>query len=137
MKEYVYSFCPSINCKLKPWKAHKELPVSQFLQGKPCFHYRKPLFSLQGTPVLIEGSLFSLQGFPCKPLYFPVRDCRVARTKIGSGMTLPLAGPTLILQFHILKYSVKNTVRLLDTLTPIELNFSFVQFFFNRANLIF
>ena len=30
---------------------------------------------LQGTPVFITGSLFSLKGFPCKPLYFPVRDC--------------------------------------------------------------
>ena len=28
-------------------------------QGKTCFHYREPLFSLQ-------GSLFSLQGFPCE-----------------------------------------------------------------------
>ena len=28
-------------------------------QGKTCFHYRKPLFSLQGP-------LFSLQGFPCE-----------------------------------------------------------------------
>ena len=46
-------------------------------QGSPCevFHTGKNLFSLQGTPVLIAGSLFSLQVFPCKPLYFPVRDC--------------------------------------------------------------
>ena len=36
---------------------------------------RKNLFSLQGTHALIAGSLFSLQGFPCKPLYFRVRDC--------------------------------------------------------------
>ena len=38
-------------------------PVSQFSQGKTCFHCREPLFSLQG--------------FPYKPLYFPVRDCSV------------------------------------------------------------
>ena len=43
-------------------------PVSQFSQGKN-------LFSLQGTPDPNTGSLFSLQGFTCKPLYFPVRDC--------------------------------------------------------------
>jgi hypothetical protein len=49
------------HCKPKPYKAYRELPVSQFTQGKTCFHYREPLFSLQG--------------FPCKPLYFPVRDC--------------------------------------------------------------
>ena len=35
----------------------------------------KNLLSLQGNPVLIAGSLFSLQGFPCISLYFPVRDC--------------------------------------------------------------
>jgi len=48
-------------------------------QGTPCepISTRKNLFSLQGTPVLIAGSLVSLQGFPCKPLYFPVRDCSV------------------------------------------------------------
>ena len=40
---------------------------------------KKKLFSIQGTPVLIAGSLFSLQGFPCKPLYFPVRDCSVSK----------------------------------------------------------
>ena len=55
------------HCKPKPCKAYRELPVS-FFTGKN-------LFSLQGTPVLIAGSLFSIQGFPCKPLYFPVRDC--------------------------------------------------------------
>ena len=46
-------------------------------QRTPCepIPTGKNLFSLQGTPFLIAGSLFSLQGFPCKPLYFPVRDC--------------------------------------------------------------
>ena len=42
-----------VHCK--PCKTHRELPVSQFPQGKTCFHHRKPLFSLQV--------------FPCKPLY--------------------------------------------------------------------
>jgi hypothetical protein len=37
-----------LHCKPKPCKAYKELPVSQFSQGKTCFHYREPLFSLQG-----------------------------------------------------------------------------------------
>ena len=46
------------------------LPIQSLLTGKD-------LFSLQGTPVVIAGFLFSLQGFPCKPLYFPVRDCSV------------------------------------------------------------
>ena len=48
------------HCKPKPCIAHRELPVSHFPQEKPFF---------------IAGSLFSLQGFPYKPLYFPVRDC--------------------------------------------------------------
>ena len=48
-------------------------------QETPCepIPIEKNLFSLQGTPDLITGSLFSLQGFPCKLLYFPVRDCRL------------------------------------------------------------
>ena len=33
-------------------------------------------------PVIIAGILFSLQGFPCKTLYFPVRDCIVLGLKI-------------------------------------------------------
>ena len=41
----------------------------------------KNLFSLQGTPVLITGSLFSLRGLPCKPLYFSVGDCSVLQTE--------------------------------------------------------
>ena len=58
-----------MHCKPEPCKAYRELPVSQFSQGKPVFITRNPL--------LIVGFLFSLQGFPCKPLYFPVRDCSV------------------------------------------------------------
>ena len=42
------TYLPCTHCKPKPCKAYRELP-----QGK--------------TPVLIAGSLFSLQGFPCKP----------------------------------------------------------------------
>ena len=40
----------SPHCKPKPCKAYRELPVSQFSQGKPGFHYRdfpvKPCTSL-------------------------------------------------------------------------------------------
>ena len=37
-------------------------------QGFPCevFLTGKNLFSLQGTTILIAGTLFSLQGFPCE-----------------------------------------------------------------------
>ena len=48
------------HCKPKPCKAHRELPVSQFPQGKPCFHYRGPLFSLQGP-------CFHYRDFPVNP----------------------------------------------------------------------
>ena len=51
------------------------------LTGYPCksIPTGKNLLSLQGNPVLIAASLFSLQGFPCISLYFPVRDCSVAK----------------------------------------------------------
>ena len=38
---------------------NRVFPVKFSTQGKTCFHYREPLFSLQGP-------LFSLQGFPCE-----------------------------------------------------------------------
>ena len=38
---------------------NRVFPVKFSTQGKACFHYREPLFSLQGP-------LFSLQGFPCE-----------------------------------------------------------------------
>ena len=38
---------------------NRVFPVKFSTQGKTCFHYREPLFSLQGP-------LFWLQGFPCE-----------------------------------------------------------------------
>jgi hypothetical protein len=38
---------------------NRVFPVKFSTQGKTCFHFREPLFSLQGP-------LFSLQGFPCE-----------------------------------------------------------------------
>ena len=38
---------------------NRVFPVKFSTQGKTCFHYREPLFSLQGP-------LFSLQGFSCE-----------------------------------------------------------------------
>ena len=49
-----------LHCKPKPCIAHRELPVSQFPQGKTCFHYREPLFSLQGP-------CFYYRDFPVNP----------------------------------------------------------------------
>ncbi len=37
-----------LHYKPKPCKAYRELHVSQFRQGTPCFHNREPLFSMQG-----------------------------------------------------------------------------------------
>ena len=74
---------------------HTDLFLQDFVQSnvynhckpKPCISAQrttfesiptgKNLFLLQGTTVLITGSLFLLQGFPCKPLYFSVSDCSV------------------------------------------------------------
>ena len=50
----------SPHCKPKPCIAHRELPVSQFSQGKTCFHYREPLFSLQGPLFITGNSLWEL-----------------------------------------------------------------------------
>ena len=62
----------SVHCKPKPCIAHRELPVSQFPQGKTCFHYREPLFSLQGPcfhyrdfPVNPCTSLLGIAVLPC------------------------------------------------------------------------
>ena len=67
----------SIVGHLKVWSKTSTLQTQTLYssQGTPCESITtgKNLFSLQRTPVLIAGSLFSLQGFPCKPLYFP--DC--------------------------------------------------------------
>ena len=71
--------------KLKPWKAYSELPVSQFSQGKTCVYYRDPVF-VTG----ITGILFSLQGFPCKPLNFPVRNFSVSMGLNAQPSTLIL-----------------------------------------------
>ena len=38
---------------------NRVFPVKFSTQGTTCFHYREPLFSLQGP-------LFSLKGFPCE-----------------------------------------------------------------------
>ena len=38
---------------------NRVFPVKFSTQGKTCFHYREPLF-------LLQGPLFSLQGFPCE-----------------------------------------------------------------------
>ena len=53
------------------------------LRGNPLLvnsHREKPVF-ITGNPVFIAGILFSLQGFPCKTLYFPVQDCSAYTVK--------------------------------------------------------
>ena len=65
---------------LQPWQATVwslwTLPeISTAVMHK--IHNVQNIIQVVHYPVLIAGSLFSLQGFPCKPLYFPVRDCSV------------------------------------------------------------
>ena len=93
MKRMTHSFNYSLPRILVAWPITLKFPPSALKwptlqtqtlyssQGTPCesIPTGKNLFSLQGTPVLIAGSLFSLQGFPCKPLYFPVRHCSVPK----------------------------------------------------------
>ena len=71
------------------------------LTGKPCksIPTGKYLLSLQGNPVLIAGSLFWLQGFPCISLYFPVRDCSV-------GFVLSFNCPDHIPVLQIMKKTI-------------------------------
>ena len=52
-----------LHCKPKPCKAYRELPVSQFSKGKPCFHYREHVFSLQGP-------CFHYRDYPVNPFTF-------------------------------------------------------------------
>ena len=54
-----------LHCKPKPCKAYRELPVSQFSQGKTCFHYREPCSHCRDS-VFITG--ISLQT-PLLPFY--------------------------------------------------------------------
>ena len=44
----------NIHCKPKPCKAYRELPVSQFSQGKTYFHCRDPCSHCR-VPVFITG----------------------------------------------------------------------------------
>ena len=46
--------CPIIALQIIPYETYKELSVSQFSQGKPCFHYREPCSHCR-DPVFITG----------------------------------------------------------------------------------
>ena len=53
-----------IHCKPKSCRqcrAYRELPLSQFSQGKPCFHYREPCFHCRDP--LNENIFFHLENF--------------------------------------------------------------------------
>jgi hypothetical protein len=76
------------------------------MKGKIILKTGKNLFSLQGTPVLIAGSLFSLQRFPCKPLYFPGRDCSAA----GNFSIMTVSTSTLM-DFTLKVYGKNNVSR--------------------------
>ena len=65
----LHIFQPMAHCKPKPCKAYRELPVSQFSQGKTCFRYRKPCSHCRDTA--------SITGISRKTLYFDVQDYRV------------------------------------------------------------
>ena len=58
--DWHYSTPPSVHCKPVQGQ-NRVFPVKFSTQGKTCFLYREPLFSLQGP-------LFSVQGFPCEKI---------------------------------------------------------------------
>ena len=57
------------HCKPKPCKAYRELPVSQFSQGKTCFHYREPCSHCR-DPVFITGISLQNPVLPCTGLQY-------------------------------------------------------------------
>ena len=72
-------------------------------KGAPCksiLERKKPVF-ITGNPVLIAGILFSLQGFPCKTLYFPVWDCSVSYDNYPT--LFQLLSATLLVRKNIFK----------------------------------
>ena len=62
-----------VHCKPKPCRAYRELPVSQFSQGKTCFHYREPCFHCR-DPVFITGISLQTPVLPCTGLQGIERD---------------------------------------------------------------
>ena len=71
-------------------------------------HREKPV-SITGNPVLIAGMLFSLQGFPCKPLYFPVVHCSALRPMPLHFLThiiLTTGGVFYLSYMHLEMYNV-------------------------------
>ena len=93
-------------CVQKLFSMHTANPNPVQLTGKPCksIPTGKYLLSLQGNPVLIAGSLFSLQGFPCISLYFPVRDCSAviisAHNMFFPGLSLEFSSIELVIQWR-------------------------------------
>ena len=59
---YIISEYSCTHCKPKPCISSQGTPCESIPMGKN-------LFSLQGTPVLIAGTLYSLQGIPCENYY--------------------------------------------------------------------
>jgi hypothetical protein len=48
--------------------------------------HKEKHFFISGNPFLLAGILFSLQGFPSKPLYFPVGDCSALNEWTAKGV---------------------------------------------------
>ena len=80
--------CPFLHCIPSPC-IKTGIPCAHILTvsitGKTFYHYR--------DPVLLARYLFSKQGFPCTPMFYPVLDCNltlVFLSKIGYGHIVPL-----------------------------------------------
>ena len=71
-----HNFWAFLHCKPKPCKAYRELPVSQFSQGKPCFHYREPCSHCRDPVFITEISLgnpvLPCMGLQCCQVFSPI-----------------------------------------------------------------
>ena len=83
LKKISPSWIKKVTSRAKPsWKSFSSSYGSSQLGSGSSL-----LLSLQGNPVLIAGSLFWLQGFPCISLYFPVRDCSTCQKHLVDRRT--------------------------------------------------
>ena len=78
------------HCKPKPCKAYREFPVSQFSQGKPCFHYREPCSHCR-DPVSITGIFLKNPVLPCMGLHC----CKTGPCQVFPSPTFSLEKPAL------------------------------------------
>ena len=89
-KNCITQYSVYTHCKPKPCQAYRELPVSQFSQGKPCFHYREPCSHCR-DPVSITGIFLKNPVLPCMGLHC----CKTGPCQVFPSPTFSLEKPAL------------------------------------------